>query len=141
MLLLRVLGFELRVPLPLDFLDRYLSRALEDVAEAGEDYDEWDREAREEYGIVGRMETGLARACRAKAVDACKNYRLANFFPARAIMAGCLHLVLQQRQTRLLDDGGTSASNKDKARWLDDITSGKVDAEDFDEALEELRKL
>lgn len=56
-------------------------------------------------------------------------------------MAGCLHLVLQQRQTRLLDDGGTSASNKDKARWLDDITSGKVDAEDFDEALEELRKL
>lgn len=54
----------------MDFLDRYLSRALEDIAEAGEDYDEWDREAREEYGVVGRMETGLARACRVKAVDA-----------------------------------------------------------------------
>lgn len=70
LLLLRVLGFELRLPLPLDFLDRYLSRALEDVVEVGEDYDGWDREAREENGVVGRTETGLARACRAKAVEA-----------------------------------------------------------------------
>lgn len=70
LLLLRVLGFELRFPLPLDFLDRYVSRALEGVAEAGEDYDRWDREAREEYGVVGRTETGLARVCRGKAVEA-----------------------------------------------------------------------
>lgn len=70
LLLLRVLGFELRLPLPLDFLDRYISRALEDVAEAGEDYDGWDQEAREEYGVVRRTDTGLARACRSKAVEA-----------------------------------------------------------------------
>lgn len=49
-------------------------------------------------------------------------------------MAACLHLVLQQRQIRFPDDGN-------KERWLDDITSGKVDGEDFDEALEELQKI
>lgn len=70
LLLLRVLGFELRLPLPLDFLDRYVSRALEDVVEVGEDYDRWDPEMREEYGVVGRADTGLARACRAKAIEA-----------------------------------------------------------------------
>ena len=60
-------------------------------------------------------------------------------------MAGCLYLVLQQRgQTRFLDDDRTasnSTSNKNKERWLENITSGKVDVEDFDEALEELREL
>lgn len=59
-------------------------------------------------------------------------------------MAGCLYLVLQQHdQTPLLDEGSTSTSvsSKNKERWLDDITSAKVDAEDFDEALQELRKI
>lgn len=60
-------------------------------------------------------------------------------------MAGCLYLVLRQRgQTRFLDDdrtAGNSTSNENKERWLENITSGKVDVEDFDEALEELRKL
>lgn len=57
-------------------------------------------------------------------------------------MAGCLYLALQQRQTRLLDGSTSQAQrNENQERWLDDITSGKVDREDFDEALEELRYL
>ncbi len=35
-----------------------------------EDYDGWDGEVRNEYGVVDRMETGIARACRAMCVDA-----------------------------------------------------------------------
>lgn len=60
----------------------------------------------------------------------CKNYRLANFFPARAVAAGCLFVVLTARGLQI------PASRE---RWLDDITSGKVDIEDLDEVLVELR--
>lgn len=71
LMLLRVLGFELRVPLPLEYLPRYLERATEDLADAGEDYDEWGKEEKEEYGVVRTaMDTGIGRACRAKAVSA-----------------------------------------------------------------------
>lgn len=59
----------------------------------------------------------------------CKNYRLANFFPARAVAAGCLFVVLTARGLQI------PASQE---RWLDDITSGKVDMEDFEEVLVEL---
>lgn len=70
-MLLRVLGFELRIPLPLEFVDRYLVRALDDVANTGEDYDSWGKEEKGEYGVVERMmETGIGRDCRAKAVKA-----------------------------------------------------------------------
>lgn len=60
----------------------------------------------------------------------CKNYRLANFFPSRAVAAGCLFVVLTARGLQI------PASQE---RWLDDITSGKVEMEDFEEVLIELR--
>jgi len=50
LILLRVLGFELRLASPMDFLGRYLERAMEGV-EAGEDYEGWGREERMEYGV------------------------------------------------------------------------------------------
>ncbi|KAL9052314.1 MAG: hypothetical protein Q9206_004357 [Seirophora lacunosa] len=71
LILLRVLGFELRLPSPLKFLQRYLERAMEGVHGVGEDYDAWDKEGREEYGALdGLMETRLGRRCRAKTVEA-----------------------------------------------------------------------
>lgn len=51
-------------------MPRYLARAMEEVANAAEDYEEWDREQREEYGVVGMMDTGIARACRGMVVEA-----------------------------------------------------------------------
>jgi len=71
LMLLRVLAFELRVPLSLDYLPRYLERAMENVVDAGEDYDTWGKEEKEEYGVVNiAMDTGIGKACRAKAVSA-----------------------------------------------------------------------
>ena len=71
LMLLRVLGFELRLPLPLDYLPRYLERAIGEVTDIGNDYDGWAREEKEEYGVVKEaMETGIGRACRAKGVSA-----------------------------------------------------------------------
>lgn len=70
LLLLRVLGFELRLSLPLDFMDRYLERAMTDATAVAEDYDRWGREEREEYGVVNWMDTALGRTCRSEAVQA-----------------------------------------------------------------------
>ena len=71
LILLRVLGFELHVPLPLDFLPRYLERALSDLCDVGEDYESWGDEEKEEYGVLkGPLETAIGRACKAKAVAA-----------------------------------------------------------------------
>lgn len=73
---MRVLGFELRIPLPLEYLPRFLERAMSDKLEGGrdrgglEDYEAWPKEERDEYGVTGLMETGLGRACRANAVEA-----------------------------------------------------------------------
>lgn len=71
LILLRVLGFELRVPLSLGYLPRYLERAMEDVADAGEDYDSWGKEEKVEYGVLnGIMDTGIGKACTANAITA-----------------------------------------------------------------------
>lgn len=51
-------------------MPRYLARAMEELADAAEDYEDWDREQREEYGVVGRMDTGVAKACRGIAIEA-----------------------------------------------------------------------
>ncbi|KAI4127213.1 MAG: hypothetical protein LQ338_003332 [Usnochroma carphineum] len=58
LILLRILGFQLRLPSPLEFLQRYLERAMEDVEKVSEDYDAWDREGKEEYGVLGGVMEG-----------------------------------------------------------------------------------
>ena len=71
LMLLRILGFELRIPLPLDYIPRYLERAIGEVADAGENYDSYGKEEKEEYGVVKDiMDTLFGRACRAKAISA-----------------------------------------------------------------------
>ena len=69
LMLLRILGFELRITLPLDYLPRYLERAMGNIA--SENYDTWENEEKEEYGVVkAAMDTTLGRACRIKAINA-----------------------------------------------------------------------
>lgn len=62
----------------------------------------------------------------------CKNYRLANFFPARAVAVGLVYNVLRQRGLKI---------EENPADWIDHLTGGKVDVRDFEEVVEELRKL
>ncbi|KAL8788119.1 MAG: hypothetical protein Q9213_001877 [Squamulea squamosa] len=134
LLLLRVLGFELHLPSPFQYLHRYLERAMEDVENVGEDFDAWDREAKEEYGVVsgGIMEGRVGRMCRGRAVDASKNYELANLFPARAVALGVVYVVLEDRGLKV---------DIDVREWVKDVGSGKVDGEDFEEVIEILRKI
>ncbi|KAL8710306.1 MAG: hypothetical protein Q9220_005076 [cf. Caloplaca sp. 1 TL-2023] len=135
LILLRILGFELRAPSPLDFLQRYLERALEDVsAGGGEDFDQWDREAKEEYGVVkgGVMESRLGRLCRGRVVDACKDYQIANHFPARAVALGVVYVTLEGRGLRV-EEG--------LREWVKDVGSGKIDFEDLEEVIECLLRI
>ncbi|MCJ1356757.1 MAG: hypothetical protein MMC33_006753 [Icmadophila ericetorum] len=131
LLLLRVLAFELRIPTPLDYLPRYVERAMEDSLKAAEDYERWGKEEKEELGVIGEMDGGLGRICKIKAAQACKNYQLANLFPARAVAVGCLYLAIEERGLRITED---------VKMWLDNITSGKVDVGDFEEVLDELKQ-
>ncbi|KAI9874799.1 MAG: hypothetical protein M1830_009257 [Pleopsidium flavum] len=137
LILLRVLKFELRIALPFEFLPRYLDRTVGEVNAGGggwggtEDYDGFDKERRDEYKVVDLMDTGIGRAARAKIVDACKNYQLAIFYPARAIAAACLYVAFNERGLHVTED---------MSRWLEEVTSGRVDRADFDEILVELAK-
>ncbi len=130
---LRVLGFDLRLSSPLEFLPRYLERALAEVADVGEDYRSWGKEDREEYGVVGSvMETGIGRACLAKALDACKNFQLANLFPARTAAAACLFVVLGERGLQFRGS---------IEEWVQSVTNRKVAEEDFNEAVTKLKAM
>ncbi|KAL8730280.1 MAG: hypothetical protein Q9166_004163 [cf. Caloplaca sp. 2 TL-2023] len=133
LILLRVLGFELHLPSPLEYLQRYLERAMEDVESVGEEFDAWEREAKDEYGVLGGMIDGrMGRGCRGMAVDACKDYQLANLFPARAVALAVVWVVLADRGLRV---------EKGLIEWVKDVGSDKIDVEDFEEVVEILRKL
>ena len=62
----------------------------------------------------------------------CMSYDLANLYPARAVAAGCVWLTMEERGWR---------TGLETRKWLDRITSGKVDVEDLQEILGQLRML
>ncbi len=54
----------------------------------------------------------------------CKTYELASFFPARAVALAIVYVVME-------DTGLTVTKNIPE--WVEDVGSGKVDSEDFEE--------
>ncbi|KAF2808912.1 uncharacterized protein BDZ99DRAFT_521385 [Mytilinidion resinicola] len=125
LLLLRVLRFDAHIPLPLDFLPRYLDRTVGEAGTADVDFDEWGRGEREEVGVCGFMETGVGRACRGVGVEACKDYRFANLFDARTVAAAVVWVVLRGRGLELGEGRA----------WVEEVAGGKVDGGDFEEAV------
>ncbi|KAL8968738.1 MAG: hypothetical protein Q9183_002323, partial [Haloplaca sp. 2 TL-2023] len=132
LVLLRILGFETRLSCPMDYLQRYLERVMEGVETVGEDYERWGKEAREEYGVVvgGVLESRMGRMCKSRVVEACKDYQLANLFPARAIAVAVVYAVMEDRGLRMASE---------TYEWVKDVSSSKVDFEDFMEASNLLR--
>lgn len=65
-------------------------------------------------------------------MGSCKNYQLANLFPARAVALGCLYAVMDDRGLKITEN---------LADWVDHTTSRRVDIEDFKEVIQELRKI
>ncbi|OJD35938.1 cyclin-l2 isoform 1 [Diplodia corticola] len=137
LILLRILKFELRVSTPFDFLPGYLTEAMRDfgVNDGGADalvyFDDRSKEDKEADRIADLMETGIAKDCRAKALGACKDYQLANFFPAKAVTAACIYIVLRDRGL---------LPGIDMKRWLRDKVSRSIELEDFEDAVSSMDK-
>ncbi|KAG0643978.1 hypothetical protein HOY80DRAFT_879288 [Tuber brumale] len=126
LLLLRVLRFDLRVPLPYDFLPRFLEKVLPPVATPAE-------EECAETKIVDICETALGREVWSVVGRVMTSYKICNFFPARSVAAACLFHVALKRGLRI-GDGSVK-------EWVKRLTGGKVEHEDFVEALEEIDNL
>ena len=73
----------------------------------------------------------VVHGCSSNALCSCKNYQLANLFPARAVALGCVYAALNERGLTVKED---------MAAWVDHISSGKVDLEDFEEVTLEIQK-
>ena len=75
LVLLRVLKFELKVALALDYLPRYLQRVIGEVGHGAgdwaslEEYDRLGRDDKAEYNVVSLTDTGLGTACKAKVMQ------------------------------------------------------------------------
>ncbi|KAL1647374.1 hypothetical protein SLS58_002702 [Diplodia intermedia] len=137
LILLRVLKFELRVSTPFDFLSGYLGEAMRDFgvddgsADAKGCFDDRNKEKKEADRIADLMETGIAKDCKAKALNACKNYQLANYFPAKTVTAACIYIILRDRGL---------LRGIDTKSWLKDKVSRSIEMEDFEEAVSNMDK-
>ena len=133
LLVLRILGFELRLLSPFEYLSRYLVRIFGDAMDATEDYDALSEEIRNEYGVLpgGILETRVGRMVKAAVVEACKNEMVGVMFPSRVVALGCIWIVLEERGIV----NGLDASQA----WVDKYGGGKVTWEDWEEVVKELR--
>ena len=85
--------------------------------------------------------TGLARICwsiggveELTIRGRCKNYEVAEFYPARAVAIVSLFLAMDERGLSV------GEGTQELQVWIDDTSGGKVDAEDFWEVVGLLRK-
>ncbi|MCJ1280734.1 hypothetical protein MMC26_000051 [Xylographa opegraphella] len=126
--LLRSVGFALRVPSPLVFLPRYLARALEPLAGLPEhEYARWTREARDEWGVVGLMETGLGRRVREWGLRACRSEEVVAWWPSRAVAAGCVWVAVRE--------AGMGVGVEEGEEWVARVGGGKVDGGEWREVV------
>ncbi|KAL7271628.1 hypothetical protein RUND412_005604 [Rhizina undulata] len=127
LILLRVLKFELRVTLPYEFLPRLLEKVL---TTRGIDYDSLSLAELEESRIVEVRDTSIGREVWRLVDRAMRRRRICNFFPARVVAVACLWVVVEGRGC------GVRGSPEE---WVEWVTSGRVEAVDFWEAVEEVR--
>lgn len=62
----------------------------------------------------------------------CKDFQLANLFPARTVALGAVYTGLDNRGLRI---------DVELKEWVKDVGSGKVDTEDLEEVIEILKRI
>ena len=131
LILLRVLRFDIRLPQPLDYVPRFLQKTL--ALPGTEHLDGLAEEEREEVGVVDVAETALGRCVGGVVQGAVKSYRLVNLFTARTVAAACFFVAAERM--------GVVAAAEGEEEWVRRLTSGRVEFEDFVEAVEEVRNV
>ena len=96
-----------------------------------EGWDDYTPSDRLRMSIVPRAETSLSKTVTDQAILALRRESLADLFPVRAVAAGCVFVGMKGRGIAVeggSDDGGGEEA---VARWVKDITSSKVDLDNF----------
>lgn len=84
----------------------------------------------EEFGVVGVEETRLGAEVRRLCEKAAGDYRCVNYYGARAVAVACLWVVMRT----LGVEGGSR-------EWVERVGAGRVDWEDFEDAVVEVEGL
>ncbi|KAI5855799.1 hypothetical protein BZA05DRAFT_332927 [Tricharina praecox] len=134
LILLRVLRFDIRLPQPLDYVPRFLSKAL--ALPGTEHLEGLAEDEREEVSVVEASETALGREVRAVVLMAVRDYRLVNLFTARTVAAACFFVAAERMGVVLV---GVDETGREE--WVKRLTSGRVEFEDFEDAVEEVGKV
>lgn len=130
LLLLRILKFDLRLPLPFEYLPVMLRRGL--ALDGTAHLEDLVADERDEVNVVDVRDTTLGRAVRALAGEAMRSYRLVNYFSPRAVAVACLWVCAT--------DCGLDLP-ADREPWVRRVTADKVDLEDFEDAVKDIREL
>ena len=129
--LLRVLRFDIRLPLPFDYLPRFLDKTLSSL-DGADHLDHLADDEKDEICVVDVRDTVLGRRAWALAGRAVQSYRLVNLFPARTVATAVFFVVLQENGIRL-------PAARDL--WVRKLAGDRVAYEDFEEAVEEVLRL
>ncbi|KAK6504720.1 Cyclin- protein fam58a [Arthrobotrys musiformis] len=125
--LLRILKFELRHPIPHDYISRVLDKSLSIIP--GEDFDRQNDERKEEDGIVKIEDTFLGRQCMGLATRCLAEYSIATFYDARTIACGVVAVVLE---------GTGILRTESQDAWVRRVGGGNVEIEDYRDVIKEV---
>jgi hypothetical protein len=130
LILLRTLRFDIRLPLPHDYLPRMLEKTL--TLDGTGHIDELGDEEKDEIAVAEVRDTRLGAAAYGLAGEAVRNYRLVNLFPARTVAAACVFVALEEAGLKVAQE---------RRVWVKKLTGDRVEFVDFEEAVEEVREL
>ena len=75
------------------------------------------------------MDTSLCRVCIEECLRVVKKEGMVDLFPARVVAVGALFVGLKKKGMHLTHEDESSRLRD----WVDEVTSGKVEFEDFEE--------
>ncbi|KAJ6260193.1 Cyclin-T1-4 [Drechslerella dactyloides] len=125
--LLRILKFELRLPLPHDYIPRILDAALSIIP--GEDYAALPPDRMAEDNVADAADTFLGRQCMGLATRCLQVYAVATYYTARTIACGVVGVVL---------DGSGILPGEGMARWVERVMGRDVEVEDYEDVVTEI---
>ncbi|KAK6359342.1 hypothetical protein TWF696_000503 [Orbilia brochopaga] len=128
--LLRILKFELRLPLPHDYIPRILDSALSIIP--GEDFAALSKERMAEDNIADVADTFLGRQCFGLATRCLQVYSIATYYDARTIACGCVGVVL---------DASGILPGEGMVRWVERVMGRDVEVEDYEDVVTEIAAL
>ncbi|KAF8420029.1 hypothetical protein EV426DRAFT_252037 [Tirmania nivea] len=155
LILLRALAFGIhQSPVAYEYLPRLVSKILNSKVYGGglysptvggmEDWDTYTPGEAEECGVVEIMQTGLAKRAKFWVGRASQEYLLVNFYTMRTVAVASVWLGMKDVGWGILGDSCEEDGAREREgklsqgirEWVEQITSGRVDPEEFWEVLE-----